>query len=69
MISEIHMQMVSQFFTWFYVKVGSFVAEEDAKYMTCGRGIHNSLTHRKITRLSVQKVNARCSVGQKNYIE
>ncbi|XP_023349675.1 putative ferric-chelate reductase 1 homolog [Eurytemora carolleeae] len=27
-------------------QVGSFVAEDDAKYMTCGRGIHNSLTHR-----------------------
>lgn len=28
------------------IQVGSFVAEDNAKYMTCGRGIHNSLTHR-----------------------
>jgi len=27
-------------------QVGSFIAGEEAKYMTCGRGIHNSLTHR-----------------------
>jgi len=28
------------------IQVGSFVAGDEAKYMTCGRGIHNSLTHR-----------------------
>jgi len=27
-------------------QVGSFIASDEAKYMTCGRGIHNSLTHR-----------------------
>jgi len=27
-------------------QIGSFVAGDEAKYMTCGKGIHNSLTHR-----------------------
>jgi len=27
-------------------QLGSFIAGDEAKYMTCGRGIHNSLTHR-----------------------
>jgi hypothetical protein len=30
-------------------QVGSFIAGDEAKYMTCGRGIHNSLTHRGST--------------------
>merc|ERR1719347_2565613 len=30
------------------IQVGSFVISGDkASYMTCGRGIHNSITHRK----------------------
>lgn len=35
------------------LKVGSFVLSGDeASYLTCGRGIHNSITHRKSTRKS-----------------
>ena len=31
-----------------FLQIGSFVVSgEDASYMTCGRGIHNSITHRK----------------------
>ena len=34
----------------FFVKVGSFIVSgDDVSYMTCGRGIHNSITHRKAT--------------------
>ena len=40
----------------FFVKVGSFIVSgDDVSYMTCGRGIHNSITHRKATsKTSVQ---------------
>ena len=32
------------------VQVGSFIVSgDDVSYMTCGRGIHNSITHRKAT--------------------
>merc|ERR1719266_2734763 len=37
-------------------QVGSFIVSgDDVSYMTCGRGIHNSITHRKATsKTSVQ---------------
>jgi len=39
------------------LQIGSFVAGDEAKYMTCGRGIHNSLTHRSSN--AKEKVSAR----------
>ena len=39
--------------------MGNFVVEgDDASYMTCGAGIHNSITHRKG---NIEKTNVKAS--------